>query len=198
MIRRSVSLVFACVALLAFVSCRSTEQVRTAKAVPVVAQPSPEETVSWGPSPVEWTDNDELKRAWIAFERSQKYRLAQPADRRLSPAATERVRTNSSNQIRPSLIWWGADGYRGKEFLVAIVVDPSRSDVNRYGLVVLAAPESEGARYKTYWVAREEDMESYLISPASGGVYIECFRRDGTKETKTLIWSRKSRGFRLR
>lgn len=40
-------------------------------------------------------------------------------------------------------------------------------------------------------------MESYLLSPASGSVYIECFRRDGTEETKELIWERKSRQFRL-
>ncbi len=110
------------------------------------------------------------------------------------------MNSNSVNQIIPSLIWWGASGYRGtagKDFLVAIVVDSSRSDPNRYGLVVLAAPTSEGPYYKTYWVLREEDMESYLISPASGSLYMECFRRDGSEQTKEIIWDRKARQFRL-
>lgn len=87
--------------------------------------------------------------------------------------------------------------FAGKDFLVAIVVDPSRSDSNRFGLVVLAAVASEGKSYKTYWVSREEDMESYLISPASGSVFMECFRRDGSQETKLLTWERTSRQFRL-
>jgi hypothetical protein len=146
------------------------------------------------------TDNEALRRAWRSFESSQKYRLAQPSDRKLSPAAVSRVNSNNPNQIVPFLTWWGAHGYRGsnnKDFLVAIVVDPSRSDPNRFGLVVLAAPRSEGSAYKTYWVTREEDMESYLISPASGSVFMECFRRDGTQQWKELAWDKKSRQFRL-
>ena len=51
--------------------------------------------------------------------------------------------------------------------------------------------------YKPYWVLREEDMESYLLSPASGSVFIECFHRDGTEQTKELVWDSKSHGFRL-
>jgi hypothetical protein len=64
--------------------------------------------------------------------------------------------------------------------------------------VVIAAVASEGAAYNPYWVLREEDMESYLISPASGSVFMECFRRDGTEQTKELAWDRKSRQFRLK
>lgn len=197
MMRSTVVFVLGCLILGGVVSCRSSEQSPTRVRVSPVASPSLEPPVSWTSSPVEWTDNEELKRAWIAFERSQPYRLAQPSDRKLSPAAMARVESNNRNQIIPFLTWWGARGYRGEDFLIAIVVDPSRSDPNRYGLIVIAAPESEGGRFRPYWVAREEDMESYFISPASGGVYIECFRRDGTKETKDLVWRRKLRQFQL-
>jgi hypothetical protein len=187
MIRSTVVFVLGCLILGAAVSCRSIEQSRPRVSVSPVASPTPEPPVSWTSSPVEWTDNEELKRAWIAFERSQPYRLAQPSDRRLSPEAMARVESNNPNQIIPFLTWWGARGYQGKDFLVAIVVDPSRSDPNRYGLVVIAAPESVGRGYRPYWVMRDEDLESYLISPASGYVYIECFRRDGTEETRNLV-----------
>ncbi len=162
--------------------------------------PTFDETIrAWPNAPYEYmSDNEPLKRAWQNFERSGKYRLAQPSDRNLTPAAAARVKSNAAHQIIPVINWWGASGYRGaNEFLVAIVVDPSRSDAKRYGLVVIAAVASEGPAYKTYWVLREEDMESYLLSPASGSVYIECFRRDGTEQTKELIWDRKSRQFRL-
>jgi hypothetical protein len=184
-------------------SCRPTQPdaVRTSAPIPTPV-PTAETNISWPSDPTDYvTDNEPLKLAWRNFERLQKYRLAQPSDRNLTPAAAARVKSNNPNQIKPFLTWWGAHGYRGsdtKDFLIAIVVDPSRSDPNRYGLVILAAVASEGPRYKQYWVLREEDMESYLISPASGSVYMECFRRDGTEQIKELSWDRKSRQFRLK
>lgn len=164
--------------------------------------PTYDETVrTWPYAPDEYMENNEpLKRAWQNFERSQKYRLAQPSDRNLTNAAVSCVAANNPHQIVPILNWWGARGYRGantNDFIIAIVVDPLRTDPKRYGLVVIAAVASEGTAYKPYWVLREEDMESYLLSPASASVYIECFHRDGTEQTKELVWDRKSRGFRL-
>jgi|SRR6185503_4298452 len=181
------------------VSCR-TQKPSSVEAHQVAATPTPTPAVSWPEDPTDETDNKALRLAWKRFEKSQKYRLAKPSDRNLTPAALARTTSNNPHQAAPSLIWWGTRGYQGfvgKDFLVAIVVDPSRSDSNRFGLVVLAAVASEGKDYKTYWVSREEDMESYLISPASGSVFMEIFRRDGSQETKLLTWKRTSRQFRL-
>lgn len=165
-----------------------------------VATPTPAPSGSWSHDPTAETGNKALQVAWKKFERSQQYRLAQPADRIVSPEALARIQSNGGNQAFPWIIWWGARGYRGfigKDFLAAIVVDPNRTDTNRYALVVLAAVASQGKDYKTYWVQKEEDMESYLLSPASGSLFMECYRRDGTQETKELRWDRKSRQFRL-
>lgn len=176
-------------------SCK-TQKPSSAEAPKAAATPTPEQAVSWSEDPTASViDNEALRLAWKRFEKSQKYRLAKPSDRNLTAAALART-----NHTDPSVVWWGTRGYRGfagKDFLVAIVTDPARSDSNRFGLVVLAAVASEGKDYKTYWVSREEDMGSYLISPASGSVFIECFRRDGSKETKMLTWLRSSRQFRL-
>jgi hypothetical protein len=191
------NLIAACL-LVSLLGC-ADRAIETRKPITNINVSTPDETpVIW--STAEFTDQlaPELKREWTKFERSQSYRLAQPGDRNLTADATKRVRTNSPNQIIPFLIWWGAEGYTGPRFLIAIVVDPSRSDSNRYGLIVIAAPESEGRKYKLYWVAREEDMESYLISPASGSVFIECFRRDGTQQTKQLAWYRSRKQFELK
>jgi len=158
------------------ISCK-TQKPTSAEAQTLVASPTPRLVVSWSDDPTDsLIDNEALRLAWKRFEKSQKYRLAKPSDRNLTPAAV--TRTSSNDPAGPSLIWWGTRGYRGfvgKDFLVAIVVDPSRSDSNRFGLVVLAAVVSEGKDDKTYWVSREEDMESYLISPASGSMFRECF-----------------------
>jgi hypothetical protein len=194
-------------ALAASVACIAKEQAATRGSEPSATplSKSPEAETSWPSdptSPVSFVvkPGEGIKRAWGDFERTQQYRLARPSDRRLTPAARARVNSNNPNQIVPFLTWWGVRGLtggEGKDVLVAIVVDPTRSDNNRYGLVVIASPKSEKGAYKVYVAAREEDMESYLISPASGSIYIECFRRDGSEETKELVWDRESKRFRL-
>ena len=190
------------ISAVALVSVSCNTQKPTSPEAPIAAaSPTPRLDESWTEDPTDAVINNEaLQRAWKRFEKSQKYRLAKPSDRNLTSAALARVNSNNPHQAVPSLIWWGTRGYRGfvgKDFLVALVVDPSRSDSNRFALVVLAAIASEGKNYKTYWVSREEDMESYLISPASGSVFMECFRRDGSEETKMLTWEKTSRQFRL-
>jgi hypothetical protein len=198
---RSIVLYLAALILLpTSLGCGSRSDVVRALPSPTPLPTTNEPATTWPNAPDEYLSNEGLKRAWQNFERNQKYRLARPSDRNLTPAAAARVQSNNPHQIVPILNWWGARGYRGantNDFVIAIVVDPSRSDPKRYGLVVIAAVASEGAAYKPYWVLREEDLESYLISPASGSVYIECFHRDGTEQTKEIVWDRKSRGFRL-
>lgn len=124
-----------------------------------------------------------------------------PPDRVLSPAARARVDSNAAHQIIPFISWWGAKGFEPAEdtdIFVAIVVDPSRSDVKRYGLIVIAASATEGREYRVYWVARDEDMESYLLSPASGSIFIELYRRNGPDEIKELAWNRRLKIFELK
>lgn len=123
-----------------------------------------------------------MKRVWTNFERSQKYRLAQPGETKASPF----------------MIWWGAEAYQGDQFLIAIVVDPSRTDANRYGLVVIGAPKSDGGKYKPYWVVREQDLANCEISPASGSMFFFCVRADGTRESRSLAWFRSKRQFELK
>ena len=182
-------------ALVCFGGCRSNQQVTSPKTASNTPTPTPEIPVEPQPDINNWLADDAdvrkdtgLKRAWARFERSQKYRIAQAED----------LKTVIGQSPRSFLVWWGAEAYRGPEFLVAILVDPSRTDPNRYGLVVIAAPESAGGQYKTYWVAREEDMSRYIISPASGSVFIARYGEDGTYDSKSLAWYRSRREFRLK
>ena len=187
MIQRLLLLMFAVCALVALVSCSTQQEAKTpgpSTAVNSNVTPTP-------PAPVESLEsvlaerpenNKELQRAWTNFTRSQKYRVAQPGETVHSPY----------------LIWWGTEAYHGAEFLVAIVVDPSRTDQNRYGLVVIAAPTSDGGKYKTYWVAREQDLEKCEISAASGSVFFDCVRADGTEKQRKLVWFRSRRQFELK
>jgi hypothetical protein len=185
--RRLPQLMFAVCALAALLSC-STQKAKTPgppiAAVNSSVAPTPEVRVESLESVLAGRpeNNKELERAWANFKRSQKYRLAQLGETKTGPYQ----------------IWWGTEAYEGKEFLVAIVVDPSRTDPNRYGLVVIAAPKSDGGKYKAYWVAQEQDLSNCEISPASGSVFFNCIRADGTKDGRSLAWFRSRRQFELK
>jgi hypothetical protein len=111
---RTIVLYLATLAALVFsLACGSRSD--TVRAVP---WPTPVTTVdetvrAWPYAPDEYLSNEGLKRAWQHFEQSQKYRLAQPSDRNLTPTAAARVASNNPHQIVPILNWWGARGYRG-------------------------------------------------------------------------------------
>jgi hypothetical protein len=187
MLKRLFRLVIALSAVPILCSCNTYEPVKTSgPPAPLnsnVAEPasSPD---TWSSTTFDnWIkERKEMLQAWKKFERSQKYRLAEPGE----------------TKTRPYMIWWGAEAYRGDEFLMAIVVDPSRTDPNRYGFVVVAAPESDGSKYRTYWVAGEENMENCEISVASGSVFFDCNRENGSEEVRELAWYRSRSEFRLK
>ena len=129
MIQRLLLLMFAFGAVAALVSCSTQEQAKTPgppTGPNFNSSPTPEERPIGTATDLAWMieDRKEMKRAWANFERSQKYRLAQAGEIRHSPF----------------MIWSEAEAYQGDQLLLVIVVDPSRSDRNRYGLVVIGAP----------------------------------------------------------
>jgi hypothetical protein len=190
--KRSLLALTVVASLTTLLACRATtERLQTPIPPSPALAASPSTAERWAADLTDFLEhNPEVKRAWTDFERSQKYRMAKPSDRNLTQQAQARVDRSRPNQIIPFLNWWGARGYEGKtDFLVVIVVDPTRSDPKRYGLVVFAAPKSEGPNFKPYWVLREANLESYLLSVASGTFWVEGFSRDGTEQTKELAWN---------
>jgi hypothetical protein len=187
MIRGVLLLMLAVCALAVLVSCGTTSPAKTtapAVAVNSNAAPTPEARPTWTATDLAamLEDRKEMQRAWARFEQSQKYRLAQPGETQYSPFA----------------IWSEAEAYQGDELLIAIVVGPARTDRNRYGLVVIGAPESDGGKYKPYWVLREQDLEKCEISGLSGSVFFDCVRADGTEKQRSLAWFRSRRQFELK
>ena len=170
---------------------------------PVTAEQLAFPAIQWSPDPTQQdiSPDPELKRAWAIFEKTTGYVLARPQDRTFSRAALSRLAGSSPGRIVPAIVWWGLTGFESagpRDSLVAIVVDPMRTDLNRYGLVVIAAPKGDGGRYRTFWVVRESDLGAWAFSPASGSVFVEAYREDGTSEIRDLVWDDRGREFVLR
>ena len=127
---------------------------------PTPIQTADERVTSWQTDPTAESDNEPLKRAWKQLERSQNYRLAQFSDRNLTAAAAARVKSNNSNQIKPSLIWWGARGYRGheKHYFLQVYSGDTTGDVN--SLVPL------------FQCSRQVDVHSHIPASVLDDVHI--------------------------
>jgi hypothetical protein len=125
---------------------------------------------------------DELKEAWGRFARDGRYRLARPEDMKFGGG--ERVRTLFDFP-------WGDLGYDqmpGAGHLAAIVVDTTRADDSRFGLIIFSAPKSRKGAYAAHWLYRERDLSRAGVTRASGELYVSEYRGDGSEAVCRVRW----------
>lgn len=62
----------------------------------------------------------------------------------------------------------------------AIVVDTTRTDPNRFSLVIFSQPTDLSGRYKTHLLFSERDLSKTLLEWWSGGLAVREYHDDGT------------------
>ncbi len=142
------------------------------------------------------SNSEALRKAWQRFTANGQYRLAQTEDMRFSEAAS---RTNRINNI-PYIYIWGNLAYKKRvedDHLAAIVVDTTRNDENRFGLVIFSPPEGS-EDYKIHWLYRERDLSRTTLSRASGSFFVSEYLDDGTQQTCIVHWYRSRKQFECR
>jgi hypothetical protein len=145
-------IIFTCSLLLLVVACKSAPVSRTIAVAPssTPADPSAKDPVCCDPY-----TNDDLKHAWADFTRDGRYKLARDF---------------------AYLYSWGDLGHpyeTGHKHLTVLVVDTTKTEPNRYGVVIFSAPEGEGGRYKQYWFYRDRDTPNADIHGASGYLFVD-------------------------
>jgi hypothetical protein len=163
----------------------------------------PAVTPNWplDPTTLSVDDEPELRRAWERFVSTSGYQLARPEDRTFTEAAISRMGGEYHGRVVPAVVWWGLTGFEahsGQDSLVAIVVNPRRSDPNRYALVVLASPASSRGRIETYWVVRDANLGAWALAPTSGSVLVHAYAPEGRVDAKDITWNRARQEFELR
>src|ERR1700730_7752202 len=97
--------------------------------------------------------NQGVDRAWRLFVSDGRYRLARKEDFK-SPARAFGSDHDPLNSI--FAYCWGRLGYDVRDdhwyHLAAIVVDTSRSEHARFGLVIFSAPKDGDGSYQPYWL----------------------------------------------
>jgi hypothetical protein len=132
--------------------------------------------------PPVFDNNPALRFEWQQFIADGRYRLARVDDMRFSDPAKHR--------INESFGWWQI-GHPFDRELAAIVVDKSRSDPERFGVIVFR-PVYKGdvkASYTRHWLFRERDLSKTALSSPSGYLFVSEFGEGESFKTCEVRWS---------
>jgi hypothetical protein len=132
------------------------------------------------------TDGEE--QAWHRFIQGGRYRMAQPADFRFSEQARREMGPELFERYttEPVVHWWGGTG--------VIVVDTTRTDENRFGLIVFMEPDStnksnrKACPYMPVWLYKNKDLSRSGLEQASGYWFVieydDSAKRTGKDEQR--------------
>ena len=171
----------------------------------VVAQsdPTPSETnatQSADPvSPIEADKfTDGLRETWLRFTASGQYRLAQISDMRFPDSAKNATLRSLPENPIPFVYIWGDINYQKRvedDHLAAIVVDTTKQDNNRFGLVIFSPTKGKKDVFETHWFYRDRDLSKTTVNRASGYFYVTEYFDDGTQKSCSVAWNPKQKVF---
>jgi hypothetical protein len=147
--------------------------------------------------------NKNMEAAWKRFISSGQFRLAcdSDADFSLDSAEPKTIEDYSIDKQSRSITNWGNWGYPKRveeDHLAAIVVDTTRADTNRFGLVILSPPRTGKNEYDVNWLYRNHDLSRASVGMASGSVWVADYAPGGKKSLCWIVWNRSRKIFECR
>lgn len=142
--------------------------------------------------------SDSLEETWRRFTASGQYRLAQNSDMRFSDNAKENLSKNGTSEPFPLVYIWGDLNYNKRvedDHLAAIVVDTTKTDNNRFSLVIFSPPKGKKDVYETHWFYRNRDLSKTTVNRASGSFFVTEYLDDGTQKSCSVVWNTKQKQF---
>jgi hypothetical protein len=130
--------------------------------------------------------SEALREAWQRFTSNGQHRLAQEEDIRFPTT--------------PYVYVWGDLAYGKRaddDHLAAIVVDTTRNDEHRFGLVIFSPPEGR-QDYKVHWLYRDRDLSKTSVSQASGSFFVTEHLDNGSERTCIVHWYRSQQQFQCK
>jgi hypothetical protein len=146
------------------------------------------------------SSNKNLEAAWKQFTASGQYRLACDTDADFSLDAIEpkTIESYSIDKQSRSMNNWGNWNYPKRTYedhLAAIVVDTTRTEANRFGLVVFSPPRIKKTAYDINWLYEERDLTRASVGMSSGSVWVEDYTPDGKRSFCWILWNREQKIF---
>jgi hypothetical protein len=187
------------------VACTSKAQLSE----PIVApQQSPKQTREIRPCETEpiysLITNDDtsknMKAAWKQFILNGRYRLAcdSDADFALDAVEPKTIESYSIDKQSRSITNWGDWNYPRRAYddhLAVIVIDTTRTDANRFGLVVFSAPKTKKNTYDVNWLYQNRDLSRASVGMASGSGWVQDYTTDGKRNFCWIVWNKNQKIF---
>jgi len=190
---RATHLGFILLCLFSICACKSAE-VKSTNANSVLAQsnnePQPPKISDFDKPPMP-DDNAALKYAWQQFVADGRYRIAHINDMKFSEPAKSRI-----NQ---SFSWWQV-GYIFSHELAVLVVDNTRNDDARFGIVIFRPLERGGivVSYNSHWLFRERDLSKVALDRVSGYLFVHEFAEGDSYKTCEVKWNKQTNKYLCR
>lgn len=135
------------------------------------------------------------KEAWRLFTKSGQYRVAGKNDFHLSEAA-KKVQPNDVEKATTRPYVGGDINHDGayNDFAV-IVVDTTKSEPARFGLVIFNQPAERNGSYETHWLYRDRDLSKTILEWWSGGLAVREYRDDGSYQYCYVNWDQRAKAY---
>jgi hypothetical protein len=143
------------------------------------------------PMPTGIFDNDSKgKEAWQRFTEDGRYRVARAKDFNIPEAAMASTEHRYDIERAIEFAYVGEDInrdglYKDRAF---IVVDTTRTDPAKFGLVIFNELRDKTSLTEPYWVYREKDLSRAVMSWASGELILVTYHDDGRYDLCRIKW----------
>jgi hypothetical protein len=139
-----------------------------------------------------------LRKKWQEFTANGQYRLAEESDMTFSEIAKKQLPGQGKSTINPYEYAWGDLNYPKRienDHLAAIVVNITKSDSNKFSLVIFSPIKGKKDEYEINWLYREQDLSKATVNRASGELYVRKYLDDGSHKSCSVKWNPKIREF---
>jgi hypothetical protein len=135
-----------------------------------------------------YISNESLKLAWDQFIRDGRYRIARLSDMRFSDQTKNRL-------LALNLRWWKSQ-HSTEHGLAVIIVDTTRTDDDRFGLVVFRPGyRTKSDAYTPYWLYRNRDLSRAAIKQISSTLTVYEIEENGYYRYCDIAWDERRKGY---
>jgi hypothetical protein len=134
--------------------------------------------------------------AWQAFTQGGKYRWAGQSDFRFPDWAKEKSRSDIERAMKPPIQDGHIKGSYESIEVALIVVDTTRPDWNRYGIVIISERPKKLQKVEIKWLFRDRDLSRVQLDWSSGDTLgIAEYGDDGLRRHCFVKWDAKKRTY---
>lgn len=139
-----------------------------------------------------------LRKKWQEFTANGQYRLAKESDMTFAEIAKRQSPGQGNSATNLYEYVWGDLNYPKRiedDHLAAIVVNTTKSDSNKFSLVIFSPIKGKKDEYEINWLYREQDLSKATVNRASGDLYVREYLDDGSQKSCFVKWNPKIREF---